>query len=124
MVAEGTHDVAEDAAEPHVTGDGQRGLFKLAYALGCPPVPISPPDEDGFRLYAIDLSKMDPEKSRDFGSGGSWEPVEETPEERSRRVEEGLAAVAEHEAEFGPFSPEAEAWAEAVLDRLGIGVSS
>ena len=115
--------MAEAAAEPHVTGDGQKGLFKLAYALGCPPVPISPPDEDGFRLYVIDLSKMDPEKSRDFGSGGSWEPVEETPEERARRLEEGRAAVAEYEAEFGAFTPEEKAWARATMASLGIGAS-
>ena len=124
MVAEGTHDMAEAAAQPHAAGEGQRGLFKLAHALGCPPVPISPPDEDGFPAVCRRLVEDGSRKSKQFASSGSWAPVEETPEERSRRVEEGLAAVAEHEAEFGPFSPEAEAWAEAVLDRLGIGVSS
>lgn len=36
-------------------------------------------------------------------------------------IEAGLQAVREYEAENGPFSAEAKAWAEDVLDRHGIG---
>ena len=93
------------------SGEGQRDLFKAAYALGCPPVEISPPDDDGFRLYAIDSSKADPEKLEDLRACYvTLTPVEETPEEHAKRLEDGLAAVAEYEAEFGAFTPEDEAW--------------
>ena len=105
--------------------EGDRDLFKLAYALGCPPMEIPPPDGDDrdFRLYVIQLSKADRRVSGDLDDD-DWTPVEETPEERAKRLEEGLAAVAEYEAEYGAFTPEQEAWAAAVLDRLGIGVDT
>ena len=104
----------------------QRDLFKLAYALGCPPVEIPLPEgceDDGFRLYAIDFSKVDPE-ALGGPDGDDWEPVEDSPEEHAKRLEEGLAAVAEYEAEYGAFGPELEAWADAVLDSLGIGMDT
>ena len=105
--------------------EGDRDLCKLAYALGCPPMEIPPPDGDDrdFRLYVIQLSKADRRVSGDLDDD-DWTPVEETPEERAKRLEEGLAAVAEYEAEYGAFTPEQEAWAAAVLDRLGIGVDT
>ena len=76
-------------------------------------------------LYAIDLSQADPDKMSALrASYTSWDLVEESHEERARRLEEGLAAVAEYEAEYGAITPEQEAWADTVLDRLGIGVDT
>jgi len=42
--------------------------------------------------------------------------------EHALAIEDGLAAVAEYEAEHGPFSAEALAAADAMLDADGIGV--
>lgn len=75
-------------------------------------------------LYLIDLSQADPDKMSELrASYASWDVVEESPEERARRLEEGLAAVAEYEAEYGAITPEQEAWADTVLDGLGFGTT-
>jgi hypothetical protein len=36
-------------------------------------------------------------------------------------IEDGLRAVAEYEAEYGPFTEEERRWAREELDRLGVG---
>ena len=109
-------------------GERDSDLFRLAYALGCPPEPITAPGEDGREeptgLYAIRLSKADPEKKRELGLDGPRTPIEEDPEERANRIEEGLAAIAEYEAEYGAFTADEKAWARGVMARLGIGVGS
>ena len=81
-------------------------------------------DGDGreFRLCLIDTRTADPEKvafiePRDDG----WVRDEPDPEERERTLREGLAAVAEYEAEFGAFTEEEKTWASGLLDSLGIG---
>lgn len=108
--------------------EGPSDLIKLALALGCPPVAITPPGEyvggEGVRLYAVDLSKADPEKIEELGLDDPWEPVEETAAERANRLEEGLTAVAEYEAEYGPFTADEKAWARQVMDSLGVGVEA
>ena len=82
--------------------------------------------EDGggreFRLCLIDTRTADPEKvaflePRDDG----WVREEPDPEERERILREGLAAVAEYEAEFGVFTEEEKAWSKRILDEFGIG---
>lgn len=40
---------------------------------------------------------------------------------KAARLEAGLQAMAEYEAEHGPFTDEEIAWADEVLDRHGIG---
>lgn len=75
-------------------------------------------------MYTIDLSKADPEKRKQLGFVGGRAPVEDPPEERAKRIERGLAAIAEYEAEYGAFTPEEMEWSRAVLDSLGIGVDS
>ena len=118
---------ADAAVQEPESGEGPSDLIKLALALGCPPVKIPPPREDTddvIRLYAIDLSRADPEMIRELGLDGSWKPVEETPEERARRLEEGLAAIAEYEAEYGAFTADEKAWARGIMASLGIDVDS
>lgn len=39
---------------------------------------------------------------------------------KAARIEAGLQAVAEYEAEFGPLTDEGRAWADDVLERHGI----
>ncbi len=41
---------------------------------------------------------------------------------KAARLEAGLQAVAEYEAEFGPLTDEGGAWAKDILDRHGIGL--
>lgn len=122
--------MAVESAEPktreRLPSQRDRDLFTLARALGCEPVEVTPPWEDGTGdgapMYLIDFSKAGPEESNQRGSDGSWEPVEETPEERARRMREGLAAIAEYEAEFGTFTADEKAWARGVMASLGVGV--
>ena len=100
---------------------GYRGAMVVSYRdLGGRLVPEDG-DEGKIQLYLLDMSKADPEKLKEFGFDGTWTPVEETPEERAKRLEEGLAALAEYEAEYGAFTPEERAWAREILDSLGIG---
>jgi hypothetical protein len=42
--------------------------------------------------------------------------------EHALAIEDGLAAVAEYEAEYGAFTPAEIARADRVLDRYGVGV--
>ena len=115
-------------AQEGLSSERDRDLFRLARAFGCEPVDITPPWEDGAgdasRMYLIDFSTAAPDERSALELDGSREPVEEAAEERAKRLDEGLAAVAEYEAEFGPFTPEEKAWARAVLDRAGIGMDS
>jgi len=103
-----------------------RDLFRLARAFGCEPLDVTPPSEDGVedgaRTYVIDFSKADPRTIEELGWDGNWEPVEETPADRAKRLKDGMAAIAEYEAEYGAFTADEKAWARGVMASLGIGV--
>ena len=72
-------------------------------------------------LYILSFSNPDPEIRASIV--GDWTPPEETPDERAARLEECRRITAEYDAEFGPLAPEEKAWADAILDELGIGVN-
>ena len=80
-------------------------------------------DGDGreFRLCLIDTRTADPEKVAFLSPPDGWVREEPDPEELERIRQEGLAAVAEYEAEFGAFTEEEKTWASGLLDSLGIG---
>lgn len=113
-------------AQEGLSSERDRDLFRLARAYGCEPVDITPPWEDGAgdgtRMYLIDFSTAAPDERSALGLDGSWEAVEEDAEERATRQKEGLAAIAEYEAECGIFTADEKAWARGVMARLGIGV--
>ena len=70
------------------------------------------------QLYIYSFSKLDPEVRASIV--GDWSP----PEEKAARLEWCKAATAEYDAEFEPLTPEEKAWADAILDELGIGVEN
>ena len=72
------------------------------------------------QLYVYSFSKLDPELRASIV--GDLSPPEETTEEKAARLEWCRAATAEYDAEFGPLTAEEKAWADAILDELGIGV--
>ena len=81
-------------------------------------------DGDGreFRLCLIDTRTADPEKVAFLNQpDDGWVREEPDPEELERIRQEGLAAVAEYEAEFGAFTEEEKAWSKKILDEFGIG---
>ena len=91
----------------NVVGDGSR---------------VEDGDGLGFRLCLIDTSTADPEKVaflEQFDAGRK--PDEPCPKETDRGVKEGLAAVAEYEAEFGAFTDGERTWASGLLDSLALG---
>ena len=82
--------------------------------------------EDGhgreFRLCLIDTRTADPEKVAFLTQpDDGWVREEPDPEELERIRQEGLAAVAEYEAEFGAFTEEEKTWASGLVDSLGLG---
>lgn len=101
----------EDLAEPYVDGVQDDSVHPVTGEQ-------SAEESD---LLIIEFSKLDPEIRR--GIVGELAP-EETPEEREARLERCRIATTEYDAEFGPLTPEDKAWADAVLDRLGINADT
>jgi hypothetical protein len=75
----------------------------------------------GVRKFTISLDEglHEAVSSRAAASGTSVSQWLAEAAQRQLRRQEGLAAVREYEAEFGAFTDEERAWADAILDRLG-----
>ena len=111
-VADVGHDIKETpefSPDPHVVGDRDgEDLRAVGGQIG------------RAGLHILEFSKLDQETRERIV--GEWTPREEAPEEREARRQRCRVATAEYDAEFGPLTPEERAWADAILDELGVGV--